>query len=327
VGRRACTADSCQYRTRVGPRPILDAAKAALVLVDQMARRNRVGMVLLYHRIAPVAGDPSRELVPAVSVSTFRRQMRWLRLFFRVVPASSLPAAIAKRRFWQRFPISIAFDDENPEHCEWVLPVLKETGVGATFFLTGLCLDGPRAAWWELLQGAVDADLPLDPLLGGGDIHTRAERVKMMQPQERDDVVRELEKMGARAPNRAMTPDELVAIASEHAIGFHTRGHDFLPVLPPADLDRALNEGRKPLESILGRPMDLVAYPHGGAGEREALAAARAGYRLGFTTSQQGWSPTMDPLRIGRIDVGEEPPGSLARRLAGVVARDSDPGD
>jgi peptidoglycan/xylan/chitin deacetylase (PgdA/CDA1 family) len=300
---------------------ILDAFRAASTLIDQMARRRRGGAVLLYHRIAPSAGDPSTELVPAVSVSTFRRQMRWLRLFFRAVPARTLPAAITDRRVWQRFPIAVTFDDENPEHVEWALPILRETQVGATFFLTGLCLDGPQATWWELLQGAVDADLPLDRLLGGGDIHSRAERVKLMQPQQRDGLVRALERMGARAPNRAMTPEELIAVATEHDVGFHTLRHDYLPVLPPQDLNRALNEGRETLEEALGRRIDLIAYPHGGAGRREAVAARRAGYRLGFTTAPRGWSPTMDPLRIGRIEAGEERVGSVARRLADVLVR------
>jgi peptidoglycan/xylan/chitin deacetylase (PgdA/CDA1 family) len=300
---------------------VLDAFSAGATLIVQMARRRRAGVVLLYHRIAPTAGDPSTELVPAVSVSTFRRQMRWLSIFFRAVPAGTLPAAVTDRRAWQRFPIAVTFDDENPEHVGCALPILRETQVGATFFLTGLCLDDPQATWWELLQGAVDADLPLDRLLGDGDIHSRAERVKVMQPEQRDGLVRALEHMGARAPNRAMTPDELIAVASEHDVGFHTRRHDFLPVLPPRDLERALNEGRETLEEALGRRIDLIAYPHGGAGRREALAARRAGYRLGFTTAARSWSPTMDPLRIGRIEVGEERVGSLARRLAGVFAK------
>ena len=300
---------------------ILDAFRAGLTLIDQMARRRQVGVVLLYHRIAHSPGDPSTELVPAVSALSFKGQMRWLRLLFRAVPAASFPAAVDQRRFWQRFPISVTFDDEVPEHCEWALPVLRETGVGATFFLTGLCVDAPRATWWELLQGAVNADLPLDPLVGPGDVHSRAERVKMMQPQERDGVVRALERMGARASNGALTRDQLIAIATEQEVGFHTRRHDFLPVLPSRDLTRALHEGRETLEDALGRRLDLIAYPHGGAGRREALAASRAGYRLGFTTSQKGWSPGMDPLRIGRIEVREESPGSLARRLARVLAR------
>jgi peptidoglycan/xylan/chitin deacetylase (PgdA/CDA1 family) len=284
-----------------------------------MVRRRQGGIVVIYHRIAPSAGDPARELVPAVSVSTFGRHMRWLRLFFRAVPAGTLPAAVRERRAWQRFPIAVTFDDENPEHFYWALPVLRRTKVNATFFLTGLCLDGPRSTWWELLQGAVDTDLPLDGLVGGGDIHTRAERVKVMQPEQRNELVRALERMGANAPNRAMTPQELIAVATEHDVGFHTLRHDFLPVLPPQDLSRVLLEGREALEEALGRPLDLIAYPHGGAGRREASAARRAGYRLGFTTKPTGWSPTMDPMLIGRIEVGEERVGALARRLADVL--------
>lgn len=300
---------------------IFDGGVTAASLIVHMARGRRAGLVLLYHRIAPSAGDPSTELVPAVSVSTFRRQMRWLRRFFRVVPARELPAAIAERRAWQGFPIAVTFDDESPEHVAWTLPILRENQVTATFFLTGACLNGPQSTWWELLQGAVDADLPVHRLLGDGDVHTQANRVKEIQPEQRDEFVRALKRMGATAPNRAMTAEELIEIAAEHDVGFHTLRHDYLSVLPPDDVDRALQEGRETLENAIGRPLDLIAYPHGGARRREAVAARRAGYRLGFTTAAVAWAPTLDPLRIGRIEVREERVGSLARRLAAALAR------
>jgi peptidoglycan/xylan/chitin deacetylase (PgdA/CDA1 family) len=296
---------------------VRDGISAASTLINQMAKGRRTGIVLLYHRVAPSAGDPSTELVPAVSVATFERQMRWLRRCFRVVPATLLPTVVAERRVWQRFPVAITFDDEKPEHVEWVLPVLREAGISATFFLTGLCLQDPRPTWWDVLQGAVDADLPLDHLLGDGDVHTRAERMKRMQPERRAQVVRGLEHIGARAPTRTMTPQELIAVAAQHDVGFHTLRHEFLPVLPPQALDQALQEGREALEKAVGRRINLLAYPHGGAGDREVAAARRAGYRLGFTTAGGvGWTPTMDPLRIGRTEVGEERVGTLIRQLA-----------
>ena len=299
---------------------MLDALIAGCLLIGQMARRRRLGLVLLYHRIAPSAGDPDAELVPAVSASTFRRQMRWLPLFFRVVPARELPTAITiGRRAWHRVPIAVTFDDESPDHVESALPILAQARVRATFFFTGLCLDGPRATWWELLQGATDAEMALDRLLGEGDIHARADRVKMMKPHERDAVISELERIGVKGSMRSMTSEELLATAAEHDVGFHTLRHDFLPALSTPDLNRAMIEGRETLEHAVGRRLDLISYPHGGTGRRVAAAARRAGYRLGFTTAETAWAPTMDPLQIGRIEVEEESVGSLVRRLATIL--------
>ena len=312
---------SAKRRRALSIPDVLDTFHATRILIGQMARRRRVGIVLLYHRVAPSAGDPSTELVPAVSASTFRRQLRWLRRFFRVVPAATLPAAIAERRAWQRIPIAVTFDDESPDHVESALPILREARVRATFFFTGVCLHGPRATWWELLQGAMDAELPLDRLLGDGDIHTRAERIKRMKPNERNALVSALTRVGARAPKSAMTSEELLAVAAEHDVGFHTLRHDFLPALPAPDVNRALREGRETLEQAVGRRLDLIAYPHGGAGRRVAAAARRADYRLGFTSAETAWSPSMDPLRIGRIEVEEESVGYLARRLARLLVK------
>src|SRR5207248_5880950 len=56
------------------------------------------------------------------------------------------------------FPIAVTFDDDLASHLQLALPILRRTGVQATFFLTGATLRGPFSFWWERLQRAVDAD-------------------------------------------------------------------------------------------------------------------------------------------------------------------------
>ena len=64
----------------------------------------------------------------------------------RIVRAEDLPAMVAARRRWHRFPVAITFDDDLASHVRLALPALTRLGVQATFFLTGATLEGPSPA-------------------------------------------------------------------------------------------------------------------------------------------------------------------------------------
>jgi len=52
--------------------------------------RAGAGIVLTYHRLDELGGDPSRELVPALATSLFEAQLKRLRSKYRIVPPSAL---------------------------------------------------------------------------------------------------------------------------------------------------------------------------------------------------------------------------------------------
>ena len=49
---------------------------AAAVVAAARATTMRRGIALLYHRIDAVAGDPERELVPAISTAAFEQHLQ-----------------------------------------------------------------------------------------------------------------------------------------------------------------------------------------------------------------------------------------------------------
>jgi peptidoglycan/xylan/chitin deacetylase (PgdA/CDA1 family) len=242
------------------------------------------------------------------------------------VPASALHDAAAARRRWQRIPLAITFDDDDAAHASVSAPILRRHGAPATFFLNGASLAAPFRFWWEALQLAVDRGLADERLLGRpvpGDIHALALGVQTLPPAERDAVAGRLEALvGAVPPDagmRAAQVGELVAGGFE--IGFHTRRHDFLTILDEEALARAMAEGRDDLETLAGRPLDSIAYPHGGAGAREAEAARRAGFRWGFTTELRAVTKDTDPLLMGRVECSFRSVGHLALRLVRALTR------
>jgi peptidoglycan/xylan/chitin deacetylase (PgdA/CDA1 family) len=282
------------------------------------------GLAMMYHRVGDPQGDPDRELVPSLGTRRFARQIRYLGACFRSVPASELGAAVAARRRGQRIPVAITFDDDLACHAGEAAPLLRRAGLPATFFLSGASLSRPYAFWWERLQAAVDRDWAEACAVVGvseapKDIHELAMAVQEMEPPDRDAAATRLrEALGPDADDagmRAAAVRELVEAGFE--VGFHTRRHDFLPALDDGGLAAAMTDGRSQLEELASRPLETIAYPHGGVDTRVAEAARAAGFRYGFTTQPEAVGTETDPLLMGRV----EAPFDSVSRLAFTLAR------
>jgi peptidoglycan/xylan/chitin deacetylase (PgdA/CDA1 family) len=288
-------------------------------ILRHVASDRQVGLVVLFHRVGDVPGDPRRQLVPSVGLAQFRGQLRWMRRIFRPVPAADIHAAAGRRRRWRRIPIAVTFDDEWSTHVPLALPALRAEGIRATFFLTGAQLEGPAPFWWELLQEAADRGLRTDEILPGRDIYEQAALATAAPPSRREELTAALSRLGAAPVAGTMPPDDIRRLAAEHDIGFHTLHHHSLDTLTTAQLRAALHDGRERLERLVGRPLTMLAYPHGAAGPREATAAEEAGFSLGFTTNWHPCGPETEPLLIGRIEPGPVSVGAFLRALAEIL--------
>jgi peptidoglycan/xylan/chitin deacetylase (PgdA/CDA1 family) len=292
---------------------------------------SRVGVVLVYHRVGgETSGNEDLEILAAVGREEFKRQLAHLRRHYRVVPATQILDAVRERRRFARFPVAITFDDDLPEQAREALPALTAAGLTATFFLTGASLEGPHTFWWEDLQRAVDTGV-LDglPHVDVAPTIAREPRaildatgaIVRLSPPQREDVIARLRQVVGPPPEssglRADQVRELVQAGC--TVGFHTRDHVVLPSLSDAQLDHALTEGRRELESAAGEPTTLIAYPHGKADDRVAAAARAAGFSLGFTTARGATTPETDPMLVPRT-VADLSASALSLRLARLVA-------
>jgi peptidoglycan/xylan/chitin deacetylase (PgdA/CDA1 family) len=295
---------------------IAEGTSAAARILRHVASNRRVGLVVLFHRVGEKDGDPRHQLVPSVGVARFRRQLRCMRRLFRPVPAAEIHLAACGRRRWRRIPIAVTFDDEWSTHVSLALPALRAEGMRATFFLTGAQLAGTAPFWWELLQEATDRGIRTDEIVPGDDIFEQAALLTAAPPTKRDEVTAALSALGRGEPASAMRPDDIRRLAAEQDIGFHTLRHHPLDTLSAVELREALHEGREQLERVVGRPLTLLAYPHGAAGPREARAAQAAGFSLGFTTNWEPIDHQGDALLLGRIEPGPVPLSGFLRTLA-----------
>ena len=283
----------------------------AIGVVVRLARwsSSRRGLALVYHRVADVSGHED-ELLPAIGVRTFERQLRHLRAHYRLVPASELPDAALSRSRGERFPVAITFDDDYISHREKAMPALLRQRAPATFFVSGASFDRPFSFWWENLERASSEGIPPESILGGADpaprtVHEVAATIQAMDRESREVVAARLEARLGRAADpaqRGMSTDDVRALAEAGLeIGFHTLEHHSLTTLGPAELEEAMVKGRDRLAALAGRDLSTIAYPHGEVDARVAASAREAGFTTGYTTSAEPFTVGTDRLLIGRF--------------------------
>lgn len=307
-------------------------AVARLLAVAHLMRfsENKLGLSLVYHRLALTHGHRSVDLVPALGIGSFERHLWVVRRAFAPVHASELPAAVRNRRRGQRIPLAVTFDDDLGSHVRLARPALVTRGVTATFFV---CRTDGYRFWWELLQDAVDQGL-VERALGGetvpeavraawteapGSIHHVAAAIQALAPSVRDAVAARLKAVLASAGvvgEPSLGAEDLRALsAAGFEVGFHTRRHDFLPSLDATAMSAALRDGHRELCELTDQRVRVFAYPHGGVDEKVAEATDAAGFHAAFTTEAGVIGSDHDPMRLPRLEcLG--PVGDLAKMLS-----------
>jgi peptidoglycan/xylan/chitin deacetylase (PgdA/CDA1 family) len=262
------------------------------------AARGR-GLALLWHRVRP-SGPRDDEAVRSVATAALAAQLDLLLELGEVVPLATLEATERSTR--PRF--SLTFDDDDEGHVDHTLPLLRERGLPATFFLSGRWQEDDGPYWWELLEARVRAEgAPSVATSYGLPPETTVEGIAVALTGSRAAV--ELAAVSRRAGPSPMTREQARALVEAGMeIGYHTRHHPSLPTLTDAALRDAVGEGRARLAAELDTPVTTFAYPHGHADDRVAATVSAGGYRSAWTTSKRVAARGEDPMQLGRWDLG-----------------------
>ena len=257
------------------------------------------GIALLWHRIRPEGPRP-HEVVRSVSTSAFARQLDMLQELGEVVPLAELehPHRGPRPRF------ALTFDDDDPGHAEYTLPLLLARGLPATFFLSGRWRSGLGPYWWEILEAEMSSrgvaetavHYGLAPDAGSGAIANSLTGTP---------AVGELAASAVGLTAGTMTAEQAHRLtAAGMEIGFHTLEHPSLPHLDDPALRAAVLDGRQELADELGAQVRRFAYPHGHVDARVARLVRVGDYRSAWTTAKRVIAGDGDPMLHGRWDMG-----------------------
>jgi peptidoglycan/xylan/chitin deacetylase (PgdA/CDA1 family) len=167
-------------------------------------------------------------------------------------------------------------------------------------------LDGPRKGLHVTFDDAYRDILQIAPLLDELEIRPTVFAATGFADEGRPLNVPELIEEANARPQRLATMQwsdlgELTERGWE--IGSHTISHPHLPALSDHELERELVESRERIESQLGRPCRLLAYPFGDHDRRVQELARRTGYAAAFglwtgTHAKNRWAlPRIDLYR------------------------------
>ncbi len=295
---------------------------------------------LIFHR---VVAEPDPLFPDEVDARRFDAICAWMCAWFQVLPLDEATARLRDGSLPSR-ALGISFDDGYADNHDVAMPILRRHGLSATFFVATGFLDGGRM-WNDTLVETVrrvegpslDLSGLSQPDLGVLDLssldarrqamHRLLMALKYLPPAQRSLCVDEV----ARRAKVAL-PDDLMMSSDQvrglhragMQVGAHTVSHPILRTLDDAAAAREMGESRRRLESIVGAPVTLFAYPNGKRGddygERDVSLARDCGFSAAFTT-EPGCSslgtdahqlPRYTPWRKGRWPFGLQ----LIRNLA-----------
>jgi peptidoglycan/xylan/chitin deacetylase (PgdA/CDA1 family) len=295
--------------------------------------------VVNYHRILE-AKDPLLESEP--DVATFRWQMALLAKSFNVISLHDAVQLIGTGRMPPR-AVCITFDDGYRSVHDLALPILQEFKLPATVFVTSGFVGGGNM-WNDRIIEAVqnlppgqldlrDLGLGAYSLASLGDRQKTVARLteasKYLPPQARFDLVKRLEQMvGDHLDAGLMLTPEMVVNLDRAGIeiGAHTISHPILTSLEDASSRLEIEDGKKELEAIIGKPVRLFAYPNGKIGkdfdERHMNMAREAGFAAAFTTRAGAVTSTQDRYALPRSRPWDKTPFMFGLRLLRWLAWD-----
>jgi peptidoglycan/xylan/chitin deacetylase (PgdA/CDA1 family) len=272
------------------------------------ARRHGAPLILRYHSVGG-----SRWLRPQLVTSPehFGAHVRYVSRRYRVLPLDAIVEAFTGGPPVPPGAVAITFDDGYRDNYRIAWPILRRNRCPATVFVIVEPLETGAVPWPQRLygwlrqaqRGSFECDLQ-GPEAG----LARVARALGLDPA---GVAPGCEGMLRWEEVRELAADGVT-------IGSHTMTHPSVATLHPDRIAWELETSRRILEGQLERPVALLAYPFGKAGDvsEATLAAARAaGYVAAVTTVDGVDRGPVDPFLLRRVKVLDEPVWRFAFRL------------
>lgn len=194
----------------------------------------------------------------------FERKMVWVKSFANIVSLNDVFKD--KNLDCNKLNIAITFDDGFECFSSTVAPILQKLSIPATFFVSSSAIG---------LTGIEAENFS----------HKNLKRSKVF---------------------KFMSKDQLIELSQNtlFQIGGHTHSHiDLGRVYTKEELLIEINQDKKEIEEMIGKPVELFAYPFGGVAnicEESGEAIRKAGYKAAFTILPSFWSEDDNLFFIGR---------------------------
>lgn len=149
--------------------------------------------------------------------------------------------------------------------------------------------------------------------------------IKKRSPDDQQMITRKLRdwcKDKPPAASRKMHPGQIRELSREgFEIGSHTIHHPALGFQAYDIQQQEINGSKHELETLIGKEVTTLAYPHGHMNQHTVSITRQAGYQYACTTEAGGIKRTSDRLSLPRIWIRNMDGVSLERALAAIFTR------
>ncbi|MGB9334356.1 MAG: polysaccharide deacetylase family protein [Candidatus Acidiferrales bacterium] len=285
-------------------------------------------VILCYHRVG-TGGIPYYSELDA---KEFEKQMRFLRIRYRILPLEQLVREIADSQSIGQ-GVAVTFDDGYRGLYTEALPILSKYQIPATVYLIGNAVETGEPAWYDKIflalqvfpKNAFEIQLdtprrfvfptPESRIAAAVEIVAHLRRVPDAERRAccfalENQVALPADALANRMLNWSQVKEMQKAGIS---FGAHTMTHPVLSRLALPEAERELRESKHLLEDRLQTPVLDFAYPFGHEHDCSAdveRLAARCGFRSAVTTTWGVNRTGANPFALRRPQIGQD--GSLS---------------
>lgn len=302
---------------------------------SQLGRRRGI-VILMYHSIGR---SRFKNPLNCVSESHFESHLRYLMRCYRVLSLEHAVDLLERGEAPPRGAVVITFDDGYQDNYEIGLRLLIQYRATATIFIATDPVETGRALWQSRLFCWLATTTVPSLRWNARDIlplQSHEERIaaywvvnlqlRKRDARQRDVLLGEIgEQLGFAAnadpPNvvRMLTWSQLLEMTEAGiGVGSHTDTHPVLTSLNPEEALLELTTSKRVLETRLGQPVSLFAYPFGQEEHFDARTqelVKEAGYRAACSTIHGLNRADVDRLALRRMYVPDVPVSVFARIL------------
>jgi peptidoglycan/xylan/chitin deacetylase (PgdA/CDA1 family) len=250
--------------------------------------------IIMYHNVLPNTRTDVN--IRNISTSDFRKQLRYFKKRFDIVPLSKIFDNTARPN-----SIAITFDDGLINNLRHALPIIEEEKVPVTFFVSTSWLNGQSMLWPDLLSLLLckeQYEVEFEKLIYKrvSPIHFKNELTGQLiqqallaaPPNQVEAFIETLskklnflsEQQDMEDMCRVMKGEETKILSQSKwvEIGSHCVSHHNLLHLADDKVKDELTDSKNYLEKVTGYKVESIAYPFGLYNARIKALAKEAGY-------------------------------------------------
>ena len=255
----------------------------------------RGSRILIYHGIC--VKDHTKFNTIFLKLKTFEQHLKFYKKYFNII---SLDDFYHQKFSNDRFNICLTFDDGFANNYKYVLPLLEQYKVPATFFITAIRAAGYDILWNDFLTiiskygpeniiykkelyhknrfnkyVSMDSGKSMDEQLRSSGFNEKAEMMELFHHLAPFKTNKEDEDYWLQ-----MTTNQIKELSrsSFATIGAHGHYHNDLAKINISDAANELASSKQYLENIIQKPVNSFAFPYGYYTPQVVNEAKKAGY-------------------------------------------------